>query len=111
MTVLQRTFPLFALGIVTIMTGANATAALSAPVRIARHHHHASGGDAASRPAAPSGFGTDADAGGYRINRQGFGNDVPGADGSFGGYPAGSAGAEELQNNQRYKCRDLPETC
>ncbi len=48
---------------------------------------------------------------GYVINRYGFGNYVRGPDGSFGGYPAGSVGAQELQNEQRYKCRDYPESC
>ena len=49
--------------------------------------------------------------GGYYVNRYGYGNYVAGPNGSFGGYPAGSAGAQELRNEQRYKCRDLPESC
>ena len=48
---------------------------------------------------------------GYVVNRQGFGNYVPGPNGSFGGYPAGSDGAQELQMNQRYKCQAVPESC
>lgn len=48
---------------------------------------------------------------GYVVNRQGFGNYVRGPNGSFGGYPAGSDGAQELQMNQRYKCQAVPESC
>ncbi len=47
----------------------------------------------------------------YHVNRYGFGNYVRGPNGSFGGYPAGSAGAIELENEQRIKCRDYPESC
>jgi hypothetical protein len=48
--------------------------------------------------------------GGYHVNRYGYGNYFAGPEG-YGGYPAGSAGAQELRNEQRYKCRDLPESC
>ena len=47
----------------------------------------------------------------YHVNRYGFGNYVRGPNGSFGGYPAGSAGAIELENEQHIKCRDYPESC
>ena len=47
----------------------------------------------------------------YHVNRYGFGNYVRGPNGSFGGYPAGSDGAIELENEQRIKCRDYPQTC
>ena len=48
--------------------------------------------------------------GGYRVNRYGYGNYFAGPEG-YGGYPFGSAGAQEPQNEQRYKCRDVPESC
>jgi hypothetical protein len=48
--------------------------------------------------------------GGYRVNRYGYGNYFAGPKG-YGGYPFGSAGAQELRNEQRYKCRDVPESC
>lgn len=47
----------------------------------------------------------------YHVNRYGFGNYVQGPNGSYGGYPAGSAGAIELQNEHDVKCRYAPETC
>ena len=47
----------------------------------------------------------------YQVNRYGFGNYVQGPNGAYGGYPAGSAGAIELQNEHDIKCRDVPETC
>ena len=47
----------------------------------------------------------------YHVNEYGFGNYVRGPDGSFGCYPAGSAGAIELENEQRIKCRDYPSSC
>ncbi len=47
----------------------------------------------------------------YRVNRYGYGNYVHGPDGSYGGYPAGSAGARELEINQEQKCRYSPESC
>ncbi len=47
----------------------------------------------------------------YHVNRYGYGNYVQGPNGSYGGYPAGSAGAIELQNEHRIKCRDMPESC
>lgn len=47
----------------------------------------------------------------YHVNRYGFGNYVQGPNGAYGGYPAGSAGAIELENEHRIKCRDVPETC
>lgn len=47
----------------------------------------------------------------YHVNRYGFGNYVQGPNGSYGGYPAGSAGARELENEHRIKCRDYPESC
>ena len=47
----------------------------------------------------------------YVHNSIGYGRFVPGPHGSFGGYPAGSAGAEELRNQQRYKCQAVPEEC
>ncbi len=47
----------------------------------------------------------------YHVNEYGFGNYVRGPNGSFGCYPAGSAGAIELENEQRIKCRDYPSSC
>ena len=47
----------------------------------------------------------------YHVNRYGYGNYVQGPNGAFGGYPAGSPGAIELQNEQDRKCRFVPETC
>ena len=47
----------------------------------------------------------------YHVNQYGFGNYVQGPNGSYGGYPAGSAGAIELQNEHDLKCRYAPETC
>lgn len=47
----------------------------------------------------------------YHVNRYGFGNYVRGPNGSYGGYPAGSAGARELEINQELKCRFAPESC
>ena len=47
----------------------------------------------------------------YHVNRYGFGNCVQGPNGSYCGYPAGSAGAIELQNEHDIKCRYAPETC
>ncbi|RYC33157.1 hypothetical protein D3273_04615 [Lichenibacterium minor] len=47
----------------------------------------------------------------YHVNRYGYGNDVQGPNGSYGGYPAGSAGAIELQNEHDIKCRYAPESC
>ena len=47
----------------------------------------------------------------YHVNRYGYGNYVHGPNGSYGGYPAGSAGARELQINHEIKCRYSPETC
>lgn len=47
----------------------------------------------------------------YHVNRYGYGNYVQGPNGSYGGYPAGSAGAIELQNEHDIKCRYLPESC
>ena len=47
----------------------------------------------------------------YHVNRYGFGNYVQGPNGAYGGYPAGSAGAIELQNEHDIKCRYAPETC
>ena len=47
----------------------------------------------------------------YHVNQYGFGNYVRGPDGSFGCYKAGSAGAIELENEQRIKCRDYPSSC
>ncbi len=47
----------------------------------------------------------------FHVNRYGYGNYVQGPNGSYGGYPAGSAGAIELQNEHDIKCRDLPESC
>ena len=47
----------------------------------------------------------------YHVNRYGFGNYVQGPNGSYGGYPAGSAGAIELQNEHDTKCRYAPESC
>ena len=47
----------------------------------------------------------------YHVNRYGFGNYVQGPNGTYGGYPAGSAGAIELENEHRIQCRDVPETC
>lgn len=47
----------------------------------------------------------------YHVNRYGYGNYVHGPGGSYGGYPAGSAGARELQINHEIKCRYSPETC
>ena len=47
----------------------------------------------------------------YHVNRYGWGNYVQGPNGSIGGYPAGSAGARELQINQELKCRYTPESC
>lgn len=48
---------------------------------------------------------------GYVINRQGFGNYVSGPDGSFGGYPLNSPGAQILQRQQEKKCQNVPESC
>ncbi len=47
----------------------------------------------------------------YRVNRYGYGRYLHGPNGSYGGYPAGSAGARELQINRQQQCRDLPESC
>ena len=47
----------------------------------------------------------------YHVNRYGYGNYVQGPNGSYGGYPAGSAGAIELQNEHDQKCRFFPESC
>lgn len=47
----------------------------------------------------------------YHVNRYGYGNYVQGPNGSYGGYPAGSAGAIELQNEHDRKCRYVPESC
>ena len=47
----------------------------------------------------------------FHVNRYGYGNYVQGPNGSYGGYPAGSAGAIELENEHDIKCRDLPESC
>ena len=47
----------------------------------------------------------------YHVNRYGYGNYVQGPNGSYGGYPAGSAGAIELQNEHDIKCRYAPESC
>ena len=47
----------------------------------------------------------------YHVNRYGCGNYVQGPNGSIGGYPAGSAGARELEINQELKCRYTPESC
>lgn len=47
----------------------------------------------------------------YHVNRYGYGNYVMGADGSVGGYAAGSSGARQLEINQELKCRSLPESC
>ena len=47
----------------------------------------------------------------FHVNRYGYGNYVQGPNGSYGGYPAGSAGAVELQNEHDIKSRDLPESC
>ena len=47
----------------------------------------------------------------YHVNRYGYGNYVQGPNGSYGGYPAGSPGAIELQNEHDIKCRDFPESC
>ncbi len=47
----------------------------------------------------------------YHVNRYGYGNYVHGPHGAYGGYPAGSAGARELQINHELKCRYSPETC
>lgn len=48
---------------------------------------------------------------GYRVNRYGYGNYVRGPNGGFGGYPAGSAGAQILRQKQHDKCRAVPERC
>lgn len=47
----------------------------------------------------------------YHVNRYGYGNYVQGPNGAIGGYPAGSAGARELEINQELKCRYTPESC
>lgn len=47
----------------------------------------------------------------YHVNRYGYGNYVQGPNGAYGGYPAGSAGAIELQNEHDIKCRYAPESC
>ena len=47
----------------------------------------------------------------YHVNRYGYGNYVQGPNGAIGGYPAGSAGARELEINQELKCRFTPESC
>ncbi len=47
----------------------------------------------------------------YHVNRYGYGNYVQGPNGAYGGYPAGSAGAIELQNEHDIKCRYVPESC
>ena len=47
----------------------------------------------------------------YHVNRYGYGNYVRGPSGSYGGYPAGSAGARELEINHELKCRFAPESC
>ena len=47
----------------------------------------------------------------YHVNRYGYGNYVQGPNGAIGGYPAGSAGARELEINHELKCRFSPESC
>ena len=47
----------------------------------------------------------------YHVNRYGWGNYVQGPDGRIGGYPAGSAGARQLEIYQQLKCRYTPESC
>ena len=47
----------------------------------------------------------------YHVDRYGYGNYVQGPNGAYGGYPAGSAGAIELQNEHDIKCRYAPESC
>lgn len=47
----------------------------------------------------------------YHVNRYGYGNYVQGPNGAYGGYPAGSDGAIELQNEHDIKCRYAPESC
>ncbi|RYB07760.1 hypothetical protein [Lichenibacterium ramalinae] len=47
----------------------------------------------------------------YHVNRYGYGNYVQGPNGAYGGYPAGSDGAIELQNEHDIKCRYVPESC
>ena len=47
----------------------------------------------------------------YHVNRYGFGNYVQGPNGAYGGYPAGSAGAIELEKRHEEKCRFVPERC
>ncbi len=49
--------------------------------------------------------------GGYHVNRYGYGQYTRGTDGGFGGYPAGSAGAQILREQQRRKCDAVPEEC
>lgn len=49
--------------------------------------------------------------GGFSVNPYGYGNYTMGADGGFGGYPPGSAGAAELREQQNRKCRVVPEQC
>lgn len=47
----------------------------------------------------------------FHVDRYGHGNYVRGPNGSFGCYPAGSAGAIELENEQDIKCREYPSSC
>lgn len=47
----------------------------------------------------------------YHVNRYGWGNYVQGPNGRIGGYPAGSAGARQLEIYQQLKCRYTPESC
>ena len=47
----------------------------------------------------------------YHVNRYGYGNYVRGPNGRYGGYPAGSAAARELEINHEQKCRFAPESC
>lgn len=47
----------------------------------------------------------------YHVNRFGYGNYVQGPGGSYGGYPAGSDGAIELQNQHDMQCANVPERC
>ena len=76
----------------------------------AHHHGRHSGGDEAPTEAGGRGPGVP-DYGGYVINQMGYGNYTAGPNGGFGGYPPGSPQAEELMNNQRYKCDFVPESC
>lgn len=47
----------------------------------------------------------------FHVNEYGYGNYVQGPNGSIGGYPAGSAGARELEINHEMQCRYAPESC